>query len=247
MMRWAVAGTVSVAVVLGCAPAVAAAGTGCVVDVHDPAAVYEGSHADTAVKFTVTASAGCGGTVGYRTLHDQGQGWATGSVDYTAVDGVLKITGGTSQSVLVWVTADQVQEPDELFRVALYGESGVTVGRRVATGEVLDDELGVKTQGGRMDWYPSHLELDLHLVAPARAPVAVRFRTVGDTAVGGVHYVPVSDGVVTFGAGQDTATARVELLGAAAEPGARFFVELFAPSAGTIDTPRVEVPLTPSR
>ncbi|MFC5052789.1 Calx-beta domain-containing protein [Saccharothrix xinjiangensis] len=238
-------GTASVAVVLGFAPAVAAAGTGCVVDVHDAAAVYEGSYADTAVKFTVTASAGCAGSVGYRTLHDQGQGWATGSVDYTAVDEVLQIAGGGSQSVVVWVAADEVQEPDELFRVALHSESGVTVGHRVATGSILDDEAGVKIHGGRMDWYPPHLDLDLRLTSPARAPVTVRFRAVEDAVAGGVRHVPGSDGLVTFEVGQDTATARIELPGAAAEPGARFFVELFAPSAGTIGTPRIEVPPAP--
>ncbi len=248
-MRWAVVGTVSAAVALGVAPA-AVAGGACEVGIADTK-VYEGTKEGAKVKmvFTVTATPGCTGAVGFRTVDAGGEGWASTPADYEAVDTVLQVVDGKAEQAQVWVVPDQATEPDEKVQVQLHDGKGLTVARPDAVGTILDDEgLVLEPHGGRIYWDVDrqYVEVPAGINAIARVPITARFRTADGTAVGGTHYVPVPDGVITFAEGADGAVVRVPLLpGAAADPGAYFVVEVFDPSAGTVGTPRVVVPVTP--
>ncbi|MCG8914590.1 hypothetical protein L6E12_02120 [Actinokineospora sp. PR83] len=245
-MRKAMLGVVAVILGLGAVPGVAAAASGCEVAILDTA-MYEGSLGGAKMGFGVTATEGCAGTVKYRTVvTPAGEGVANTPEDYTAVSGVLAVSGGAPMSVQVPVVPDQKVEPDEVVRVELYEASGVAITRAVAVGKILNDEgvvLGV--DAGKIYWGPEHVDIPVDISAAPEAPVTVHFRTRNGTAVDGVHYSSVR-GVLTLEPGSTSAVVSVPLLaGADLEPGAYFYFELFDPSAGVVGTARVSVTVRP--
>lgn len=247
-MRRAMLGAVAVILGLGAAPGVATAESACEVAVQDTK-MYEGSLGGAKMAFAVTASAGCAGTVKYRTVAGPaGEGWASTPEDYAAVSGVLQVSGGAALAVAVPVVPDHKVEPDEVVRVELYDGNGVVITRALAVGTILDDEgVVLGSDAGKIYWDEEDDRVDIPVFASAapRAPITVHFRTVNGTASAGDHYSSVR-GVLTLTPESPSAVISVPLLdGAEREPGAYFFVELFNPSAGTIDTGRVQVGVSP--
>jgi hypothetical protein len=246
-MRRAMLGAVAVILGLGAAPGAAAAESACEVAVLDTT-MYEGSLGGAKMGFTVTASAGCAGSVKYRTAAGPGgEGWASTPEDYAAVSGVLQVGGG-ALAVSVPVVPDHKEEPDEVVRVELYDGDGVVITRAVAAGTILDDEgVVLGTDAGKIYWDEEDDSVDIPVFASAapRAPITVQFRTVNGTACAGNHYSSVR-GVLTLTPEGPSAVISVPLLeGAEREPGAYFYVELFNPSAGTVGTARVRVGVSP--
>lgn len=244
-------GTALAAVALGAAlgqgGAVAAAQSGCEVAIKDQV-MYEGSLGGAKMAFEVTSTAGCAGTVKYRTVDTKGgEGWATAPEDYAATAGGLQLSGAGSQLVLVPIVPDHAAEPDELVRVELYEPSGATITRQVATGTILDDEgVTLGLDGGKIYYDEEAVLIPVDISAAPEAPVTVEYRVFDGTARDGVHYTAVR-GVLTIPAGATTAHITVPLLdGAVRDPGAYFNVELSAPSAGTLSTPRLQVTVKPT-
>jgi len=88
--------------------------------------------------FTVTLSAAAAGivTVDYHT-----EPGTAGGADFTAAGGTLTFAPGeTVKTVLVPITPDTADEPDERFTLVLDDPQGATIGRAVGTATILDDD-----------------------------------------------------------------------------------------------------------
>ena len=103
------------------------------------ASVTEGDTGSATMRFTVSMDRAAAGTVTVEWATSDGT--ATAGRDYTAGTGSLTFeVGETSRTVGVSVTGDEVDEPDETFRVRLSEPSGATIGDGTATGTIRDDD-----------------------------------------------------------------------------------------------------------
>ena len=103
------------------------------------AIVDEGDSGDATMTFTVTLSPAATGTV--TVDWETAGGTATAGADYTAGNGSLTFDDGdASKEVSVLVTGDNVDEPDETFKVRLSSAVGATIGDAEATGTIRDDD-----------------------------------------------------------------------------------------------------------
>ncbi|WP_328616874.1 sodium:calcium exchanger [Amycolatopsis sp. NBC_00355] len=213
--------------------------------------LYEGTPAPgdsayTTFTFTVSVT-GCAptGTVSYKT--EDGSPGATGAADYVPVHGQLSWNGEASpRTVSVDVLKDAVPEPNEPFLLRLYDPVGLNLADDLAAGGVLDDDgadgppVVVSTDGGKICW--KVCAVGVHLGTPAKAPVTVHYRTL-PVGAGEPAYVPVKDALLTIPAGASGGDAVVKLLTPQGE--AKFVLELFSPSAGTLGNARTEVTIKP--
>jgi len=117
-----------------------------------PASVPEGSGGGaTNLNFTVTLSAAstAGVTVSYATT----DGTALAASDYTAGNGTLTIPiGSTSGTITVLVNADTIFEPNEMLTLTLSTPIGATLATAVATGTILNDDVGGMNDTGIIQW-----------------------------------------------------------------------------------------------
>jgi hypothetical protein len=260
-MRTAVLAVVVLLLGLGTAAPAGAVAAGC-----GPASVavadrtlYEGtpaagepSPAYTTFEFTVSvkAAAGCAptGSVAYKT--EDGSPGATSPADYVPAAGQLSWAGdSTSRTVAVQVVKDAAREPNEPFLLRLFDPVGLVLADDLAAGGILDDDgadglpVVVSTDGGKICWQVC--TVGVRLGAPAKAPVTVHYRTL-PLGTGEPAYVPVKDATVTIPPGASGGGAAVELLdGRPGQGVSRFVLELFAPSAGTLENARAEVTIKP--
>lgn len=102
------------------------------------ASTFEGAGASLEFTVTLTPAASEVVTVSYAT----GGGTATEGSDYTGRSGVLTFNPGeTSQAVEIAVLDDSLEELPESFQFNLSNQSNADLGRAIATGRILDDEL----------------------------------------------------------------------------------------------------------
>lgn len=104
----------------------------------------EGDSGTTSLTVTVSL-VGKGGVVSSTPVtvsYSTADGSATAGTDYEAATGTLVFMpgGGLSQTVLVSVTGDLLDEADETFSFALDSATGATVGTGSAAGTILDDD-----------------------------------------------------------------------------------------------------------
>ena len=103
------------------------------------AGLDEGDSGESALAFTVALDppSASAVTVDWATS----DGTAAAGTDYAAGTGSLTITAGDAGgTVSVSVLGDDVDEPDETFRVTLSGASGATIARAASTGTIRDDD-----------------------------------------------------------------------------------------------------------
>lgn len=113
--------------------------SGLTVSVAD-AQVGEGNVGNKLLTFVVSLSSPASEPVAvkFRTV----QGTATASTDYAAATGEVRfLRGGIRQVVNVWIRGDRLIEEDEAFTLELFDVSGATLGRSVATGTILNDDV----------------------------------------------------------------------------------------------------------
>src|SRR5262249_916671 len=99
----------------------------------------EGNTGTTNAVFTVSLSAASGQTVtvNYATAN----GTANAGTDYVATSGTLSFAPGvTTQSVVVPVSGETVNEPTETFFVNLSNPSNATLANNQAVGTILNDD-----------------------------------------------------------------------------------------------------------
>lgn len=174
-------------------------------------------------------------TVSYTT----GDQTAVAGLDYTAVSGTLTFAPGqTSQTVLVPISDDALDEAAEMFSVTLSSPVNAFLAKPAGVGTINDNDAApnLSIQDASLvegDRNSQPLNFTVTLDAPSGQTVQVSYATVAGTAVAGVDYTAVS-GVVTFAPGQTSRTISVPVLGdLLPEQNETFLVLLSSPQNAT--------------
>jgi serralysin len=105
------------------------------------ASLVEGNSTRRALRFAVTLSSAATVPVSVDWDTQDGTADSTANVDFVDGHGNLTIPAGAlTGTVLVKISADVVNEPNELFTVKLTDATGVVIRRSVATGTIIDDD-----------------------------------------------------------------------------------------------------------
>jgi Tol biopolymer transport system component len=164
-----------------------------------------------------------------------GGGTATPGVDYQPVEVTWTFPAlSTTAPVLVPVTGDTVQEPDETIGVTLSNPVNATIGDGTGTVTILDDDMprisvDNLTVGNLAPGIPATAVVTVRLNKPATQPVTVDYETADGTATGGVDYVRTR-GRLTFAQGAQIVTFEVRVTSDGdAVLAEQFFVDLSDP------------------
>ncbi|MCX7420941.1 MAG: right-handed parallel beta-helix repeat-containing protein [Planctomycetia bacterium] len=236
-----------------------------------PASVTEDGTANLLYTFTRV-----GATTAALTANFAVGGTATSAVDYvqsgaatftTSVGTVSFSAGQTTKVVTINPTTDTVIEPDELVVLTLTATANYSVGTAgTATGTILNDDPRITlvvTPASVVENGPANTVYAFTRTGPTTSELTVNFN-VGGTATFGTDYAVigatsfgVSDGVVTFAAGQATKTVIVDPTGDTTfEPNetvaltiaaaSSYFVGTLTPVVATITNDDQEVSVTVS-
>ena len=82
-------------------------------------------------------------SVNWNTVTESGVGVATADTDYEAARGTLTFAAGeTTRKITVDVLDDELNEPEETFKVVLFGPNNATLGDSSGAGVIEDDDEG---------------------------------------------------------------------------------------------------------
>ncbi len=231
-----------------------ATGTGTITDddtgpslAIDSPSVAEGDAGSTDLTFTVTLSEALTEpvTVDYA---DAGTGTATSGTDYVAITGgtLTFPAGTTSRAIVVAVTGDVLDEPDETVAVTLSNAANAAIGPATGTGTIIDDDdagdaptLSIDspsvTEG---DAGSTNLTFTVSLSAASTEQVTVAYADAGTgTATPGTDYAALIGGTLTFPAGTTSQTFNVAVTGDVLdEPDETVVVTLSNATNATIST-----------
>jgi uncharacterized protein YkwD len=105
------------------------------------ASVVEGNSGPRSLRFAVTLSSPAAVPVSVDWDTHDGTADSTAGLDFVEGHGNLTIPAGTvSGVVLVRVSADAINEPNELFTIKLTDAAGAPIRRAVGTGTIIDDD-----------------------------------------------------------------------------------------------------------
>jgi chitinase len=167
-----------------------------------------------------------------------GSGVAPG--DYTASSGTVVFPPGTTtQSLVVPVAGDALNESDEYFSVNLTAATNATLAVSQARGTIVNDDplpglsiADVRVAEGKSGTTIANFVVSLSAASGRR--VTVSYATANGTATAGSDYTAVS-GVLVFLPGEVTKTISVPIAGdTIAEPDETFTVNLSTPSNATV-------------
>ena len=175
-----------------------------VASVSDAAAVVEGSQAT----FTVSLSHESASEV--TVLVETVDGTATGGEDYDEVARLLTFAPGvTSIEVPVQALADNVDELDEDFTLAITGAGNATVGDASGSGTITDDTPApVATVADASAAEGSAVSFVVTLSGPSSQPVSVQLATSDGTATAPADYTSTNT-TVTFDPGETVQSVSV--------------------------------------
>ena len=200
----------------------------------DDATVIEASGAVAEFTVTLSAVSAQAVTVAYATS----DGTAVAGSDYTTTGGTLTFAPGeTSKTVMVPVTANDVDEPDEIFSVTLSASTNATVVDGEGTGTITDDE-GAPTlsidDATVIEASGAVAEFTVTLSAVSAQAVTVAYATSDGTAVAGSDYT-TTGGTLTFAPGETSKTVMVPVTANDVdEPDEIFSVTLSASTNATV-------------
>ena len=165
------------------------------------------------VTFTVTLAPESGRevAVNWATV----DGTATQGQDYQRDSGTLTFSAGdTSKTISVTVTDDTADEAvEEEFTVRLSSPRNATLSPDAssATGTIVDDDgpPSISIEDGKAREGTRRIDFAVTLIPQSSQVVDVPYRTRDGTAVAGKDYVAVTDGTLTFSAGQTEKRIRV--------------------------------------
>ena len=230
-MRLAIAGGLAALALLAPAAAHAATPTLSVDDIK----VTEGDSGQKTATFTVTMSETSPDpvTVNYATA----DGTAKQPGDYSQTSGVLTILpGATSNTVLVPVKGDTLDEIDETYDLNLSSASGATISDSRGVGTITDDDpsptLSV-TDASRTETNGA-VNFTVRLSKASGRDVSVKYATADGSARAPGDYVATT-GTVTIPAGSTSRTAAVQIReDSLDEPSETFTLNLSDPSGASI-------------
>ncbi len=192
-----------------------AAPIGPVANIDADVAQPEGNSGLNDLVFTVslTEPVASAQTVVYTTV----DGTATSPGDYQAQTGTLTFLPGgpLSQGITVPIVGDQNVEPNESFLLQLTGDSEVRLGRTLATGTIVNDDVGFSINDVQVfegDSGTTDAVFTVTLTGIVQTPVTVTYTTLNDTADGGTDYIPRA-GILTFVPGVFTTNVTVPVIG----------------------------------
>jgi subtilisin family serine protease/subtilisin-like proprotein convertase family protein len=176
-------------------------------------------------------------SVGYST----GSGTATAGSDYLATSGTATLAAGqTSQTIIVPVLGDRLDEGDETINLNLANPVNVLLGDTQAVVTIADDDplpalsIGdvVITEGNSGT---KNLSFTVSLSAVSGRTVTVQYATADDSATAGSDYIATS-GTLSFSPGWISRTFTVTVSGdALVELDEQLLVNLSAATNATID------------
>ena len=177
--------------------------------------VIEGNSGTRDAVFSVQLSAPAVQPVSVRYMTRSGT--AMSGSDFIDTAGLLTFpVGVTNLTVRVPVVGDTMDEPDEIFFVALTNLTNAVFCRSVGTGTILDDDpteihaAPASVLEGNAGTTP--LPFQIQLSSTNSAVVTVTFLTKDGSAQGGIDYIP-TNGTLTFLPGESTKTVIVSVLG----------------------------------
>lgn len=201
--------------------------------------IAEGDSGNTPLHFLVSLSNPSYQTITieYQTAPDT----ATAGVDYVTASGTVTFQPGQiSQPVTINVMGDTDFETDETFFVDLSNPSNATIEAGRAIGTILNDDQEPMLSIGDAtvvegDAGTTTMLFTVTLSNASVFPVSVAYDTSPGTATPGVDYLAAS-GTVDFQPGETERLIAIEVVGdTLSEADETFFVNLSAPTGGTID------------
>jgi hypothetical protein len=179
-------------------------------------ALTEGNTGSANLTFTVTLSAASGQTINVD--YAGANGTAVSPADYAAASGTLSFGPGVlTQTFVVAIAGDVLDEADETFTVTLSNPVNAAIGDGVATGIINDndgapsisiaDATVTEPAAGT-----ASMSFTVTLSAASGQTISVAYATSDATAVAGADYTPAS-GTLTFPAGTTSLTISATVLG----------------------------------
>lgn len=190
------------------------------------------------LSFTVTLSTASTRTVtvDYTTTN----GTATSGSDYTATAGTLSFPGGmTSQSIVVLVGGDTLDEANETFTVTLTNPAHAALADAQGVGTIVDNDPPPSIAVGDIEVLEgssgtTNATFTVTLSAASGLPVTVNYATANGTASAGPDYVGKS-GTLNFAPGTTSASVAVLVQGDVIdEPDETFNLNLTGPVNATL-------------
>ena len=170
-------------------------------------------------------------------------GTATAPGDYTATSTSLVFApNATTASVVIPITNDSVNEPNETFTVAIANPFNATLGTPTSQTVTITNDDGQPTlswQSGAVSASEASgsVGLVVQLSTAATSNVTVNYATASGTATAGSDYTTTS-GALTFLPGETSKTVNVPITNdSAQESNETFSVALSSPSNATLGTP----------
>jgi hypothetical protein len=199
---------------------------------------YTVGESDVMTTITVNRAGTTGAVSVNYTLAD---GTATGGascgagVDYINTGGTINFADGqASQTIIVPICSDALDEPNETFTVTLSGATGGAIigSPSTATVTIIDDDAAptlsindVSQAEGNAGTTP--FTFTVTLSAPSGQAVTVDYATVDGTATAGSDYTAIPPTTLTFAPGETTKQVTVNVTGdTVVEPNETFFVNL---------------------
>ena len=200
--------------------------------------IAEGNAGITNATFTVSLSAASGQAVSVAYATANGTAAAPG--DYTVTSGTLTFApGSTSQTVVVAVIADGLDENDETFQLNLSNATNATVAAGQGIGTIADDDVSPSISIADQAFNEGNAgtttaTFALTLSAASGRAVTVGYATADGSGLAGSDYGAAS-GTATFAIGSTTATVTVAVTAdTVIEPDETFVLNLSAPSGATL-------------
>jgi hypothetical protein len=204
----------------------------------DDIAQSEGNSGTTTFVFTVRLSAPSGVSVSVNYATADGSATNKGK-DYAAASGTLTFTPGeTTQTVIVNVRGDTIQELNENFYVNLSLPVGAPIEDAQGIGIIINDDLptlkisDVSKREGRSG--TTVFTFTVSLSATSTGVISVDYATANGTATAGSDYT-AANGSVIFSPGEKTKAININVIGdRLQEPNETFYVNLSNPVGTTL-------------
>ena len=204
------------------------------------ATAAEGTGTGSALSFTVTLSPASTQTVSveYGTI----DGTALGGADYAAQGATLTFAPGvTSQTIVVPITGDSLDEANETLLVILSSPTNATIAGAQATGTITDDDAAPSLSIGNVSVTEgssgiANAAFTVSLSAASGQSITVGYATANGTAIAPGDFTTTS-GTLTFAPGSTSQSVVVPVTGDAAnESDETFQVNLSNPTNATLGT-----------
>ena len=145
-------------------------------------------------------------------------GTAISGKDYTISNGTITFAPGeTSQTIIIPIIGDRIDEDDETFSIKLRDVTNATIVNTTASATIVDNDQPptlfiadkIITEE---DSTTATVTYTVNLSATSAKSISVKYATVDGTAIAGTDYI-ATNGIITFAPGETTKFITVQVLG----------------------------------